>query len=236
MDETVGTIRKTLKETGLDKNTIVMFISDHGCHFKTRNIEYKRSPHESSIHVPLIFEGPGFNRGITVPEIVSHVDLAPSLLSAVGLPTPASMQGHNFMPLVERKKPKDWRNEAYFEMSEFVTGRAATHPAIYLCGGRSEAAWMEGGERRGQVFRIRMMYDPSRRIRISTRIFSAGRATHKDQAGETACLAFSRITNFSRSRRHEGDMSRLAEFPYVLSQASRLSFRTHAGCGRKLFR
>ena len=41
MDETVGTLRKTLAETGLDKNTIVMFISDHGCHFKTRNTEYK---------------------------------------------------------------------------------------------------------------------------------------------------------------------------------------------------
>ncbi len=37
LDETVGTIRKTLADTGLDKNTILMFISDHGCHFKTRN-------------------------------------------------------------------------------------------------------------------------------------------------------------------------------------------------------
>ena len=66
MDETVGTIRRTLAETGLARNTILMFISDHGCHFKTRNAEYKRSPHESSIHIPLIVEGPGFNRGMQV--------------------------------------------------------------------------------------------------------------------------------------------------------------------------
>ena len=93
MDETVGTIRKTLAETGLDKNTILVFVSDHGCHFKTRNAEYKRSPHESSIHVPLIVEGPGFNRGLTIPELVSHVDLTPSLLAAAGAPIPFEHAG-----------------------------------------------------------------------------------------------------------------------------------------------
>src|SRR5579872_2676134 len=66
MDETVGTIRKTLVDTGLDSNTILVFLSDHSCHFKTRNNEYKRSPHESSIHIPLIVEGPGFNRSLRV--------------------------------------------------------------------------------------------------------------------------------------------------------------------------
>jgi arylsulfatase A-like enzyme len=44
MDEVVGTLRQTLVETGMDKNTIFMFTSDHGNHFRTRNAEYKRSP------------------------------------------------------------------------------------------------------------------------------------------------------------------------------------------------
>ncbi len=122
MDETVGTIRKTLAETGLDKNTILVFVSDHACHFKTRNAEYKRSPHESSIHVPLVIEGPGFNRSLDVHEIVSQVDLAPSLLSAAGVAVPQTMQGHSFLPLLDRNI-EGWRNEAYFEMSEFMTGR-----------------------------------------------------------------------------------------------------------------
>jgi arylsulfatase A-like enzyme len=127
MDETVGTIRKTLADTGLDQNTILVFLSDHSCHFKTRNNEYKRSPHESSIHIPLIIEGPGFNRSVRVPELVSQVDLAPTLLEAAGVAVPASMQGHSVLPLVERRT-EGWRNEVYFEMSEFVTGRGLRTP------------------------------------------------------------------------------------------------------------
>ena len=127
MDETVGTIRKTLAETGLDQNTILAFSSDHSCHFKTRNTEYKRSPHESSIHIPLIIEGPGFNRSAGVPELVSQVDLAPTLLEAAGVTVPASMQGHSILPLLDRRT-EGWRNEVYFEMSEFVTGRGLRTP------------------------------------------------------------------------------------------------------------
>lgn len=141
MDETVGTIRRTLVETGLDKNTIVAFVSDHGCHFKTRNTEYKRSPHESSIHVPLLIEGAGFNRSIAIPELVSHVDLAPSLLAAAGVPIPGSMQGHSVLPLLDRHTD-GWRNEIYFEMSEFVTGRGLRTPQYtYAAAAPKHADW-----------------------------------------------------------------------------------------------
>jgi arylsulfatase A-like enzyme len=127
MDETVGTIRQTLAETGLDKNTMLIFTSDHACHFKTRNAEYKRSPHESSIHIPLIVEGPGLNRGLQIPELVSQVDLMPTLLEAAGLPVPTGVQGHSWLPLLDRRS-EGWRNEVYFEMSEFVTGRGLRTP------------------------------------------------------------------------------------------------------------
>jgi arylsulfatase A-like enzyme len=127
IDECVGTIRKTLAAAGLDRNTIVVFTSDHGCHFRTRNTEYKRSPHESSIRVPLIVEGPGFNRGVTIDELVSHVDYAPSLIAAAGVAVPSSMQGHNFLPLLDRKT-EGWRSEVYFELSEYVTGRGLRTP------------------------------------------------------------------------------------------------------------
>ncbi len=127
MDETMGRLRRILRENNLADNTILVFLSDHACHFKTRNAEYKRSPHESSIHVPFIIEGPGFNRALTLRELVSQVDLAPSLISAAGLPVPDSMQGHSFLPLLDRKTD-GWRNEVYFEMSEFMTGRGVRTP------------------------------------------------------------------------------------------------------------
>jgi arylsulfatase A-like enzyme len=127
IDESVGTLLKTLAGRGMDQNTIVVFLSDHGCHFRTRNSEYKRSPHESSIHVPLVIQGPGFNRGIAVPELTSQVDVAPTLLAAAGIPVPPSMQGHSAMPLLDRNT-EGWANEAYIQISESQIGRALRTP------------------------------------------------------------------------------------------------------------
>jgi arylsulfatase A-like enzyme len=123
VDEAVGRILRTLTETGIDENTIVVFTSDHGCHFRTRNAEYKRSAHESSVHIPLIVKGPGFDRQRAVPEIVSHVDLAPTLLEAAGLPVPGTMQGRSYLPLLDRQT-SDWRNEVFIQISESMAGRA----------------------------------------------------------------------------------------------------------------
>ena len=141
IDENVGTIFSSLKENNLDKNTIVIFISDHGCHFKTRNAEYKRSPHESSIHIPLIIDGPGFDRALEVRELVSQVDLTPTLLEAAGVSTPSSMQGKSFLPLVSGKSD-GWRNEVYFEMHEFMSGRGLRTPQwTYAATAPKRAGW-----------------------------------------------------------------------------------------------
>ena len=127
IDDSIGEIRKTLADRNLEDDTIFLFLSDHGCHFRTRNAEYKRSPHESSIHVPLIIQGPGFDRSLEIPELTSQVDITPTLLSAAGLPVPASMQGRSFLPLLDRKI-KDWPNEVFVQMSEAGTGRALRTP------------------------------------------------------------------------------------------------------------
>lgn len=123
IDEAVGTILDTLKKSGLDENTIVVFTSDHGCHFRTRNTEYKRSAHESSVHVPLIVQGPGFDRSQTVHQLVSMVDIAPTILNAVGAPIPPGMQGRSALPLVEGDAG-GWRNEVFIQTAEFMVGRA----------------------------------------------------------------------------------------------------------------
>lgn len=127
IDDAVGTLLGSLKEQGIENDTIVMLTSDHACHFRTRNAEYKRSPHESSIHIPLIVQGPGFDRALEIQELVSQVDLAPTLLQAVGITPPRSMQGNNILPLFDRRIEK-WKNEVYIEISESLTGRALRTP------------------------------------------------------------------------------------------------------------
>lgn len=123
VDEQVGTVIKTLSELGMEQDTVVAFTSDHGCHFKTRNTEYKRSPHESSIHVPLVAQGPGFGHAKVVRQTVGMVDIAPTLLEAAGVAVPDSMQGKSAMPLVGGDST-GWRDEIFIQMSEWVNGRA----------------------------------------------------------------------------------------------------------------
>lgn len=123
LDEAYGRLHDALKSLHLDENTIVLFTSDHGCHFKTRNGEYKRSCHESSIRVPTVLTGPGFRGGGQIGELVSLVDLPPTLLDAAGIEVPEHMQGRSLMPLLSGVGA-DWPEEVFVQISEAQTGRA----------------------------------------------------------------------------------------------------------------
>jgi arylsulfatase A-like enzyme len=127
VDENVGRLRQELAKLGLASKTIVAFVSDHGCHFRTRNAEYKRSGHEASIHVPLVMAGVGLNRSLTVKELVSQIDVGPTLLDACGITPPAAFQGRSAMPLIERRID-GWSNEVLVQISESMTGRALRTP------------------------------------------------------------------------------------------------------------
>ena len=118
-------MRKILEEEGYTDNTVFVFMSDHGCHFMTRNQEYKRSTHNSSLRVPMIVDGPGFESARQIQEIVGIVDLTPTLLDAAGVPVPQSMKGHSFLPLVHDAKARQtWPNQQLIQISESMTGRS----------------------------------------------------------------------------------------------------------------
>jgi len=122
LDEALGRLLDVLKSLHLLDNTIVVFTSDHGCHFRTRNRSYKRSCHESSIRVPLAIWGPGL-RGRRIEQLFSLIDLPSTLLDAVGLPIPEPMQGHSAMPLV-RGETGAWQEEVFVQISDPEMGRA----------------------------------------------------------------------------------------------------------------
>ncbi|MEE2752670.1 MAG: sulfatase-like hydrolase/transferase [Candidatus Latescibacterota bacterium] len=123
LDEALGRIFDALKSLDLIDDTIIMFTSDHGCHFKTRNSEYKRSCHESSVHVPTAFQGPGFTGGGRVSEMVSLIDLPPTLLDSAGIDVPEEMQGRSILPLLYGED-EDWPEEVFIQVSEAQVGRA----------------------------------------------------------------------------------------------------------------
>lgn len=123
LDEALGRVTDALKSMGLSDDTIILFSSDHACHFKTRNAEYKRSCHEDSIRVPTALVGGPFTGGGCVRQLVSHVDLAPTLLSAAGIGVPENMQGQTILPLLGGKKA-EWPDDVFVQISESQVGRA----------------------------------------------------------------------------------------------------------------
>lgn len=124
IDDCVGSLVAALERTNQLDNTIMVFFSDHGCTFRTRLGEYKRSPHESSLRVPFLIAGPGFDRSAVVDEVVSLLDLTPTLLDGAGIEPPASMRGRPLKPLANSVQAREqWDSTAYFQISQSICGR-----------------------------------------------------------------------------------------------------------------
>ncbi|WOO42597.1 sulfatase-like hydrolase/transferase [Rubellicoccus peritrichatus] len=123
IDENFGRIRDYLETTGEWDNTVVVYTSDHGSHFKTRNSEYKRSCHDSSIRIPMICAGPGFKPGFETDLFASLLDLAPTFLRAADTPVPSDMRGIPLQDSTALDAEKNWRNKVFFQISESQVGR-----------------------------------------------------------------------------------------------------------------
>lgn len=127
LDEALGRLLDALRSLGQLDHTVVLYTSDHANHFKTRNNEYKRSCHESAIRVPTALQGPGFTGGGALHQLVSLIDLPPTLLDAAGIAVPPDMEGRSILPLAQ-KRAADWPEEVLVQISETQTGRAVrTH-------------------------------------------------------------------------------------------------------------
>jgi arylsulfatase A-like enzyme len=155
----------------------VLYTSDHGCHFRTRNAEYKRSCHESAIRVPAILSGPGVARGRALEQMVSLIDLPPTLLDAAGLAVPAAMQGRSARPLWAGEEA-DWPEEAFFQISESEVGRGIrTRRWKYSVYAPEKDPWRDSG---AEVYQERYLYnldaDPHERINL------VGRPDHAEVA------------------------------------------------------
>jgi len=180
IDDCVGRLLQTLTETQQLNNTVIVFFSDHGCHFRTRMGEYKRTAHDAAIRVPLIFAGPGFDGSSNPNEVVSLVDLVPTLLEAAHLPVPAQMQGKSLVPLISNSEArKKWDQTAYMEISESYCGRALRTPEWTYCA--YDPTVRPNEDERGTHYIDFMLYhnvaDPFQKLNL------IGRPEYKEVAG-----------------------------------------------------
>lgn len=171
LDENLGRLLGHLHERRLTERTIVVFLSDHGCHFRTRNSEYKRSCHESSIRIPMVFQGPGFDRRAVIPELVSLVDVPPTLLAAAGLAVPESMHGRSMMPLLDGRSD-DWPEEVFCQISETEVARAIrTERWKYSVFAPGRSGWNDpdpGGDAYVERYLYDLYADPAEQVNLSS--------------------------------------------------------------------
>ena len=116
VDVEVGRMMKTLNELGMAEDTVVIYMSDHGDMLGDHGI-YEKGPYfyDCLSRVPLVIRWPGkYKAGLKVDALVELVDIAPTVMEAAGLTTPAGMQGRSLTPLLTGTTTKH-RDSVYME-------------------------------------------------------------------------------------------------------------------------
>jgi uncharacterized sulfatase len=141
LDDAVGQIRGELAKLGKAEDTLVVYTSDHGSHFRTRNEEYKRSCHDGSIRIPMLLCGPGFRGGAVSQRFAELIDLPPTLMRAAGV-RPENMRGR---ALQDAQTASAWRDEVFVQISESQVGRALRTPKwTYSAAAPGVNGWEKG--------------------------------------------------------------------------------------------
>ena len=99
-----------LESMGMADDTLVIYMGDNGFMFGEHGLIDKRVAYETSIRVPMLMRCPALFKGHTVvEEVVANIDIAPTVMAAMGLAKPAHMDGLDFAPLAQGKQIK-WRD------------------------------------------------------------------------------------------------------------------------------
>jgi len=122
LDACVGELLAALEKSGKASNTIVIYLGDHGADF----LRGKRTSYEGGLRIPLLIRWPGKAKPQVREELVSTIDLMPTLLAACGAATVANLPGLPLQPLLANE-PVSWRTHLF---AEYHTHAAASnyHP------------------------------------------------------------------------------------------------------------
>jgi N-acetylglucosamine-6-sulfatase len=116
MDETIGELMAYLKESGLDKETVIIYMGDNGHSMGEHGMMDKRHFYEESTRVPMIAYCPAIiPAGTKVKQMVLNADIAPTVLELAGMKQPAHMVGASFAPLMQGKTVANWRDKFFYE-------------------------------------------------------------------------------------------------------------------------
>lgn len=109
VDRWLGRLTDTLRTTGLDRNTLLLFTTDHGHLFGEHDLQGKPTGplgklYEVTTRVPLLIRHPqGVGAGKRIGALAQHPDLLPTILEFLGVPAPADLHGKSLWPVITGK-------------------------------------------------------------------------------------------------------------------------------------
>ena len=118
VDDLVSNLVSTLDADGELSNTVFFFASDNGYNLLSHRLVGKLAPYEESIRVPFVMAGPGVRTGVD-HDLVTNLDLAPTMLQLSGLTQPAQrddLDGRSLVPLLG-DDPASWRTDFLIEFN-----------------------------------------------------------------------------------------------------------------------
>ena len=115
-DYHVGVLLNRLRARGLDQNSLIVFIADHGEELGEHGYTgHGRYLYEPSMRIPFGLSGPGIPAGKRVDAQIELLDLAPTMLAYAGIAPGAAMRGRNLMPFILGQKSWPEHFLVYFE-------------------------------------------------------------------------------------------------------------------------
>lgn len=113
LDTGIGALLDGLEKSGRSRNTLVIYLGDHGAQMPRG----KKTSYEGGVRIPLLVRWPGhIPAGSVQPQLVSTVDLFPTLLQACGLPGMDHLAGRSLLPLFQ-PQPSVWREHLFTEFT-----------------------------------------------------------------------------------------------------------------------
>ncbi len=106
MDAQIGHLLKSLEETGHDKDTVIVFTSDHGLALGRHGLFGKQNLYEHSMRPPLVIAGPGIPENKGSDAFVYLFDLFPTICDLTGTPIPDTVEGKSLVPIMQGKTDK----------------------------------------------------------------------------------------------------------------------------------
>lgn len=122
VDQQIGKMVETLRETDRLDNTIIVVTSDHGIYLGDRGFAGKWLGHDTSIRIPLIVFDPRLpesDRGREREPMVLMIDFMSTILDWAGILPDKGVQGQSFAPIVAGQTPDYWRREFFYEHHSF---------------------------------------------------------------------------------------------------------------------